>query len=437
MQKKFEPPKGTRDFPPGSMTVRENIISRIEKVFNLYGFKRWDGPAFEYLETLTKKSSPEIVKEIYAFKDKKDRDLGLRFELTTSLSRIIAANSRLPRPVKAWSGGKVWRYENTQKGRYREFLQMDADIFGSVNPETETELLLLASSVLSSLNFDNCILLLNDRRILNSLMDLCKVPEEKRLDMLRSLDKLPKIGPENVKHELFQKGFQSEVFEKIFSIIKHIKESSFPLKETENILKDYPEAINGIKALLFIQNNLESIETQFKIYFEPSLVRGFDYYTGPVYEIRVKGMEDIGSISGGGRYDNLVKLFGGEDIPAAGISFGIERIMDIIENSSERKKFFEPQPEGVLIVSLGDNTIKDSFIIAEKLRKEGIPAETDLMKRSFKKQLQTAIEKNFKWVLIIGEEELKTRLFPLKRLSDGSQSIVSILDAINIIKEKK
>jgi histidyl-tRNA synthetase len=436
MANRFESPKGTRDFPPGSMAVREQVMRRVENAFRLYGFKKWDGPAFEYLETLTAKSSPEIVKEIYAFKDKGDRDLGLRFELTTSLARLMAANPRLPRPVKAWSSGKVWRYENTQKGRYREFLQMDADVFGSASPLVESELLLMASAVLSSVGFRDCVVLLNDRRILDGLTASAGIPEGKKLDAFRALDKLAKIGPDGVAAEFERRGLSAESFRSVMAVMESVRKSSEPLEEAGRALASNPTALEGVAALRTILDSVAKASGSLTVSFDPTLIRGFDYYTGPVYEIRMKGSEDMGSISGGGRYDNLVELFGGEAMPAAGISFGIERIMDIIESDMEKRSSFGSSASLVCVVSFGPETAGEALRLTERFRTSGISAETDLSGRAFKKQMQAAGERGYAWALVVGEEELKSGTFNLKKMADGSQIRVSLDEAIGLVKKE-
>lgn len=424
----FEPPKGTRDFPPGSMTVRDALLQRIRHTFLLHGFQQWDGPAFEHLETLTAKSSPDIVRELYAFKDKADRDLGLRFDLTTSLSRIIASNPRLPKPVKAWSFGKVWRYENTQKGRYREFLQMDADILGAPPPLPEAELLLLASSVLDSVGLGPVTVLLNDRRILDGLADAAHIPQDRRLDAFRSLDKLPKIGPEGVAQEFQNRGLPLDAFRRLMDLAQTLSTTADPFDELARRFPDSPqaEAASHLRTILSLLQ-----DSGLTLRFDPSLVRGFDYYTGPVYEIRAVGREDIGSIAGGGRYDNLVGLFGGDPTPAAGISFGIERLMDIIESDPDLRTRLLPSTPRVFVVS---TSAADGLRIAHRLRLAGIPAESDLSGRSFRKQLQIASERGYTWALIAGDNEIRSGRFGLKRLSDGTQTDLDLETAVATIR---
>ena len=212
MGKKFTGPKGTRDFLPYYMETRDRIVEMIKEVFKIYGCYPWDGPAFEYLETLTRKSGEEVSNEIYVFKDKSGRELGLRFELTASIARMIASNPSLKKPIKGFSIGKVWRYENPQQGRYREFLQMDADIFGASNMLCEVELLDMAKNILDRIGFDDYYIQLNNRKILEAQVRCAGIPKEKELDVFRALDKLNKIGPEGVRQEFNNRGMSETAY---------------------------------------------------------------------------------------------------------------------------------------------------------------------------------------------------------------------------------
>lgn len=416
MSQKLEAPKGTRDFLPSEMGVRNAIIKGIQKIFSRYGYQQWDGPAFEYLSTLTKKSSPEIVKEIYNFTDKADRELGLRFELTTTIARMMSVNSRIKKPVKAFGFGKVWRYENTQKGRYREFLQMDADLFGVSSQVGELELLSMARDVMDYIGFHNYTILINNRKILNAFVEVTKIPEEKKLDVFRALDKLQKIGEQGVLKEFQKRGLTDEQFSQIMTLVS----PNLSLSDLKNKFASVPIGVEGVEELEIILAKAKVLNIS-NIKFSPDLIRGFDYYTGPIYEIKIEEGENVGSISGGGRYDKLVETFGGQSTPAVGISFGIERIIDIIEKDEYLREKFDKPKIDVYIACLDSKYENIGWQIAQELRAIQVAVDIDLLGRGFKKQMQYANDKKCPFVIILGEEEAQSKVFTLKNMKTGEQ----------------
>lgn len=438
MKEKFDAPKGTKDFLPGYMEVRSSIISKIEKIFRRYGFYEWDGPAFEYLNTLTRKSGEEVKDEIYVFKDKGGRELGLRFELTASIARMIANNPHLKKPVKGYSIGKVWRYENPQKGRYREFLQMDADIFGSGSMFCEVELLNMGKQILEEIGFKDkeYYIRLNNRKVLEAQVRCSGVCEEKKMDIFRALDKMDKIGYEGVKKEFLNKGLSVEDFEGFMSYIISDGSNREKIEEMCNLLKGDEKGMEGLNELSHILKITDEIGLS-DILVDYTLARGLDYYTGPIYEIKIKKGEEVGSIAGGGRYDQLVELFGGNPTPAVGISFGIERIIDIIEKDRFLSKVFKIKAPIVFVVYIEAEFFNHAFKIVENIRKEGISADIDLTMRPFKKQLKYANERGYPYVLFVGEEEIRTKRYGLKDMESGEQVSLKFEEVIEKLKEGK
>ncbi len=431
--KELNGPKGTRDFLPGEMEVRKKVIRIIEETFEKANFKKWEGPAIEHLEILTKKSGPEIEKEIYSFEDKGGRKLGLRFELTCQLARIIAAHPELKKPVKAYSFGKVWRYENPQQGRYREFMQMDIDIFGSESMMCEVELLSIASSALTKLGLKDFTIFLNNRKILQGSLEEIGIQKEDIPAVIRILDKLNKIGETGVKKEFAENGFSEDIFEKIKSILPIDEQDN--LKKLELLEKTAKnnlvlEGVNELKEILDLSKELEFYN---KIIVDLTLARGLDYYTGPIFEIKLNNFKEMGSINGGGRYDSLIELFSGQRTPAVGISFGIERIIDIINNSEELKKNIVGKEQKVLVCYFNESQIKDCLKVVNVLRKRGITTDIDLMKRSLKKQLKLANDQGFSKVVFL-EENGKVSI---KDLSSGEQVSLDLDEAIKSLKEQE
>jgi len=435
MSKKFTGPKGTRDFLPYHMETRDRIVEMIKEVFKIYGCYPWDGPAFEYLETLTRKSGEEVSGEIYVFKDKSGRELGLRFELTASIARMIASNPSLKKPIKGFSIGKVWRYENPQQGRYREFLQMDADIFGANNMLCEVELLDMAKNILGRIGFDDYYIQLNNRKILAAQVRCAGIDQEKELDVFRALDKLNKIGPGGVRQEFLNRGMSEKAYEDCMRYIITRGTNQQKIDEMRGLLAKDEKGIEGLNELSQILGYAKEISLDKRIIVDYTLVRGLDYYTGPIFEIKIGKGEQVGSIAGGGRYDQLIELFGGTPTPAVGISFGIERIIDLVESNPVLSERYKGNPPLLLVIYLSPELSGHAFRITEAVRQSGLSADIDLAMRSFKKQIQYANEKGYPYVLFVGEDEIRNDSYGLKDMKTGEQETFGIEDLIKKLKE--
>lgn len=427
MPKTFQPPRGTRDFLPEEMLKREHIFSKIREVFESFGFLPMETPAFESWELLSKKSSGgEAIKdEIYYFKDKSDRELGLRFDLTVPMARVLASKPEIPKPFKRYQIGRVWRYDRPQAGRFREFWQADIDIIGSPRMEADTECLAVANKCLKNLGFNNFVIKINNRKILNGILESMKIKEKEKV--LRVLDKLDKFGFTKVQQEL-----QSLIGEKTSKLLKFLGKKGTPdILETEQ----FPENRNVKEGIL----ELKEIVSFSKVYgiknleIDFSLVRGLDYYTGPIFEIVIPET-GMGSIAGGGRYDNLIELYGGRPTPAVGISLGIERLYEIMV-SKNMLPFIKTKTE--IFVARVDQRFKEKVLeVAEKLRSFGFRVQTDLMNRDLKKQLEFANKIEIPYVLFVGEREVKTGNFRIKRMKDGKETEGNIKEIIKTLQKE-
>lgn len=432
---KYKPPRGLRDFPPGEMDIRKNIIYSIEKIFQDYSFLSWDGPAFETIPTLRQKAGHGVVNEIYTFSDKGGRELGLRFELTTSLARIIANNPNLKKPIKTYSIGKVWRYERPQEGRYREFLQADADIFGAESMVCESELLLLGKQVMDTLGFQDFKVRLNNRKILYAQTEQARIPSEKKEDALRALDKLNKIGYDGVSEEFERNGLSRDQFSYFMGLMAIEGDTKERLERTQSQLCHNivgQQGVDELKQIIDLLNNTELVN---KIEIDPSLVRGLDYYTGPIFEIEITSGKEVGSISGGGRYDKLVELFGRISTPAVGISFGIERIIDLIEKSSERSAKFQSSSSCVQVVYQKEY-LQKALEVTQQLRSMGIKTDLDLKARSLKKQFSLANQNSVRYAIVIGEEEMASDLYTFRDMQSRIQFRQSLKEVIDKIRKE-
>jgi len=424
---KLQTPKGTRDFLPEDMLLRRKVTDILSSIYHTFGFQEWDGPAFEYFETLSRKSGELIADEIYCFEDKSKRKLGLRFELTTSIARIIANNPNIKKPLKVFNIGKVWRYERPQTGRFREFLQSDTDIFGSSSMTCELDLLLMSVTALRQINLGDYIILLNNRKILESQLRIAGVDPDQHTDALRALDKLSKIGKDGVRDEFEKRGINQEKFDKIMDFIDLEGDNKERLRKTKELLKTDSLGLEGVKELEEILELSEGVGLNGSIVIDLSLVRGLDYYTGPIFEIRSKERPEIGSFAGGGRYDNLIKLFGGQSTPAVGISFGVERLIEIVSSQKKSERPFSDTK--VFVGNISPETLIIAIKITQQLRDAGISAEFDLSGRNLSKQLAHVNASQIPYCFVVfSESEQK-----LKEMATGKEEILSVDEVIKKI----
>jgi len=407
----LKPPKGTKDLIGKDAILFEKILDTVKKTYEKFGFEPLFTPAFENFELFTIKGGlGEAVKdEIYYFKDKSERELGLRFDLTVPLTRVVASHPEIPKPYKRYAIAPVWRYDNPQALRYREFWQADIDIIGSNSPMADAECLACVSEALKNLGVENFFIRVNNRKTLESLIKDF-VPKEKVLEVFRILDKKNKIGEENVKKELEKIG----VNPKILEILKI--EGSYT--EVLNSLKEKTK--EGIGELEKLYEYCKEYGVADKLKLDLFLVRGLDYYTSLVFEI------DLGekvSFGGGGRYDNLIGLLGKESLPATGISLGLTRIFEFLKEKvkQENKKIF---------ISFLPGFEKEAIKISKILREKNFIVDLNLTERKLEKQLEYAEKKDFKVVLIIGEKEVKENKVRVKIMDE---KIEILIDKENLI----
>lgn len=397
----LEPVKGTRDFLPEVQILRNEIFNKIEKIFRRFGFDPISTPIVEYWDTLKGKYGEEAEnKLIWRFKlPYSEKEYALRYDHTVPLARFFS-KYRPKLPFKRYVIDRVYRYEEPQKGRYREFWQADFDIVGSSEPESDAEILLVVDKIFREFNFENYVIKINDRRLLRGIFEEeLKLDESNLLNVYRIIDKLDKIGLEGVISELKKLGLNDEKIEKIKNIISLKNEDALNYLENFNN-ESIKNSIKNIKSIL----DLLPEKTKKKIEIDLSLVRGLDYYTGIIYEA-VVDKPKIGSLSGGGRYDNLIGIFINEKIPAVGGSIGVERLIDAgIELGIfklDKKTYTQ-----IAVIYIG-NTFKEAWNITNELRDNGFNVYVDLMKRNFKKQIDYVTEKDIRYLIIVGESELK------------------------------
>jgi len=405
-------PKGMRDIGPEDMFVREEVMERIREIFRSYGYRPLETPAMEYLETLRAKAGPDVDKQIFVLHE---GEYGLRFDLTVPLARY-AASADVPKPFKRYAIDVVWRREEPQRGRFREFYQADVDIVGSSSMRCEAELLALARDVCLAFGFDKPKIMLNNRKILDGIADKLDIAPNLKSELFRVLDKLDKIGEKEVEkllHEMFGK----EKAETILKIIRTKGDNEKKLKLAEKYSKEGTDEIRQILSMCY-----------FEVEFDLFLARGLGYYTGPVFEIKLS--EDIGTVVAGGRYDDLLGIYG-QPFPAVGISVGIERLVTLI---TERKKTSKKTDTQVVIAAVKPEFYGKTLALANRLREAGIPCETDLNERALRKQMDYANALSIPFVAIIGEREAKSGKATLREMSSGKESELTADEAIKTIK---
>ena len=423
-------PRGMRDFLPAEMRRREHVFDIIKKNFERYGYDPLGTPTLEKRETLLGKYGEDAQPLIYHAKHESGKEaLSLRYDLTVPLARVVAMHgNELPLPFKRYQLAPVWRAERPQRGRYREFYQCDADIVGSASISADAELIALLCDILNSLGFGhngpNFQIRINNRKLLHGIGEFAGVNPSQLPDLYRSLDKYEKIGLEGVKKELIERGIANQVVDRLYQLLLQggKNQEAFDLLQFE--LKSIPSAQEGINELKTLNALLEAYSIPPSNYrFDFTMVRGLGYYTGPIYEA-VISRPNLGSISGGGRYDQLIGIFRRETIPTTGLSIGVERILDLMQELDLCPSDLATSPSDVF-VSIMDNGAQTAAIsLSQELRAKGLRVEIHLDGiGDIGKQLRIADRKKIPFVVILGPNEIAQNTVTSKRMVDGEQRV--------------
>lgn len=440
-------PQGTRDFGPDVVRKRNYILNTIRNVFELYGFQPLETPAMENIETLMGKYGEEGDKLIFKIlnngldnkeKEKQVRDdfekilqgknvkgiteRALKYDLTIPFARYVAMNhNNLTFPFRRYQIQPVWRADRPQKGRYREFYQCDADIVGSNSLLNETELVLIYHEVFTRLGIRGYELRINHRKVLTALAELCG-GADKMTGIATTIDKLDKTGIEKVKEELVQQGLTADQVNTIDKYLAISGNSEDIIKSLLSIVGTTESGKLGIEQVSSVLGNLKHQTLNIKP--DPALARGLNYYTGIIIEAKAPAEVKIGSIGGGGRYDDLTGLFGVPGIPGVGISFGVDRIYDVMEELNLFPADIHVSTQ-VLFFNTGTAESNKAFELMQQLRQKGIRSELYHESAKFDKQFKYAEKKNIPYVVIIGEKELSNNSCNIKTLATGKQETIS------------
>ncbi len=400
------------------------VVDIIREVYESYGYEPLDTPAFEYMDMLRIKSGEDILNQVYAFKDKSDRELALRFEHTASTVRVVATHRELQMPFKRYIIGPTWRYERPTETRFREFLQADVDVFGVEGSIADAEVISAAVEAFSRLGFEGFTIYLNDRRILRSIVELAGIPPERSLDAIRAVDKIKKIGRDGVIEELRGISPYEEASIKLLDFIGLKGEPLEVIDSAKKMLKEYPEGVKGCEALEDLIKYAEAFGFAEYIEVDLSLARGLDYYTGPIFEVFAKGYEEYSSLAGGGRYDEIVELFGGDPTPATGISFGPDRVTMVLEEKGAFKDL--SLGADVYVAPVNEDMVLKAIEITQSLRRAGVSAIVDLMGRRLGKQFEYADKKGIPTVVVVGEKDLAEASVTVRDMKTGDQEKVKV-----------
>jgi len=424
--------KGTRDFHPTQMQVREEAFNIIRRVFKLHGAVEIDTPVFELKDTLTGKYG-EDSKLIYDLADQGGEILALRYDLTVPFARYLAMHA--PGNIKRFHMAKVYRRDNPQlaRGRYREFYQCDFDVAGTYHPMVaDAEVLCVAVNILSDLPIGGVKVKLNDRRILDTIFEICGCPPEKFRTICSAVDKLDKAPWEEVKVEMLQKGLDEAAADRIGEFVNLTAPSGEPyalLDTLEQRLGDHPKGGPAIAELRILFGYLASMGVLPQISLDMSLARGLDYYTGLIYEcVLLDNSLGVGSIAAGGRYDNLVGMFSGQTTPCVGVSIGVERVFAIMERlmaDGAASLDATGSKMQVLVASVGTGMLEERMRIAKELWAGGISAEFGMTdSKKLVKQLQDALERQIPYMVIIGAQEIATGVIKVKNMATKEEATV-------------
>ena len=447
MAQKPSIPKGTRDFSPAEMMRRTYIFDTIKSVFRTYGFAPLETPAMENLSTLLGKYGDEGDKLLFKILNSGDYaanlndeqvrqasqicEKGLRYDLTVPFARyVVQHQGEIAFPFKRYQVQPVWRADRPQKGRYREFYQCDVDVIGSRSLLNEVELISIVERVFAKLNI-NVTLKMNNRKILYGIAESIG-HADKMMDITVAIDKLEKIGLDNVKAELAERGLEQEAIDKLQPILELAGSNAEKLSKLREVIGGSETGVKGIDEMAEIFGYVEQLGISLPIELDLSLARGLNYYTGAIFE--VKAMDyTIGSICGGGRYDDLTGIFGLPNTSGVGISFGADRIYDVMVglNLFPEEVNFTTK---VMFVNLGAEEQLASMQIIRTLRDNGIAAEIYPESAKMKKQMEYANRRMIPYVVIIGSNELQERKATIKNMISGEQSSVAFDDVCNALK---
>lgn len=455
MAQKPSIPKGTRDFSPVEVAKRDYIFGTIKSVFQTFGFQAIETPSFENSSTLMGKYGEEGDRLIFKIlnsgdylkkadtavleaKDSKKliaqiSEKALRYDLTVPFARyVVQHQNELDLPFKRFQIQPVWRADRPQKGRFREFYQCDADVVGSKSLWQEIEFIQLYDTVFTKLGLAGTTIKINNRKILSGIAEIIGA-KDKLIDFTVALDKLDKIGAEGVTNEMLAKGISQNAIDKVAPLFSFEGSNADKLSQLEGMLAGSEEGLQGVADLRFVIENIEALQLETAtLALDVTLARGLNYYTGAIFEVAAPKEVKIGSIGGGGRYDNLTGIFGLKDMSGVGISFGLDRIYLVLEELNLFQDFQQPKPD-VVFVNFGNEEAFYATKAIQQLRKEGVKAELYPDAAKMKKQMNYANRRNIPFVVIVGSKEMEANSYTIKNMKEGSQQECNFEELLQMV----
>jgi histidyl-tRNA synthetase len=456
MKQKPGIPKGTRDFNPEEVAKRQYIMNVIKGEFKTFGFQAIETPSFENSSTLMgkygqegdrlifkilnsgdylKKADQKALKELNSSEVTSSiSEKALRYDLTVPFARYVVKNQNtIEFPFKRYQMQPVWRADRPQKGRFREFYQCDADVVGSNSLWQEVEFVQLYDNVFNALKLEGVVIKINNRKILSGIAEMIGA-SDKLVDFTVALDKLDKIGEDKVKEEMLSKGISEEGISKLQPLFTLTGNFGAQIESLKTILSSSKEGLNGIEELEFINEAISSLGLKTAaLQLDVTLARGLNYYTGAIFEVSAPEGVKMGSIGGGGRYDDLTGVFGLNNVSGVGISFGLDRIYLVIEELGLFPGTITESTK-VLFINFGQEEALFSLKVIQKLRANGVSSELYPDNAKMKKQMKFANRRAIPFVVLIGENEMKSNAFTLKNMTEGTQEVVSIEKLLSIVK---
>ena len=450
-------PKGTRDFSPSEVAKRSYISGIIKNHFETFGFQPIETPSFENSESLMGKygdegdrlifkilNSGDFLRKVddttYAKKDvasltPKITEKALRYDLTVPFARyVVMHQNEIDFPFKRYQIQPVWRADRPQKGRFREFYQCDADMVGSDSLLQEVEFIQLYDAVFTDLGLKGVTIKINNRKVLAGIAETIGA-EDKLIDFTVALDKLDKIGAEGVKKEMASKGISSEALKKVEPLLALSGSNTEQLATLQSLLSDSEEGRKGVEELEFILDTVHELGLRSaQLSIDVTLARGLNYYTGAIFEVAPPKEVDMGSIGGGGRYDDLTGIFGLKDISGVGISFGLDRIYLVLEELDLFPETLD-QSLQVLCLNFGETEAFAGLKLVSKLREQGVKADLYPSNAKIQKQFKYANNRNVPYVILLGEKELATDSFIAKNMASGEQEVYGLSDANIFVRD--
>lgn len=418
-------PRGTRDYSPSEAILLNKILSITEENFKRFGFSPLDTPGMELLETLTGKAyGEEAKKELYVLEGKLE---GLRYDFTVPLARYMAMNRDIPLPFKRYQMGKVWRMDEPQKMRAREFVQADIDVVGSAEPISDAEAIIPIAMTLDQIGIRNYTILINSRIILDALLTFFEVPKERHVEAIRSLDKISKLGREEIAKQLAKLGAKEGKAEELLNFIEEGGENKDILAKLEKTIPESSAEINRMAGMLHL---LGQYKIAGKISLDLSLARGLDYYSGGIWEfVVIEEGKRLPTIASGGRYDNLMELYSKNNVPAVGTSLGVSRAFEILDKG----EIFKTEAR-LHIAYIKDENLEYAMAVASQMRHAGIYVDLGLMKRALAKQLEYVNSMGIRYAAILGNQEREAKKIKLRNMISGEEETLGVEEAIEKLR---